>query len=285
MDFQKRLQADLLLKNNTPEEHFLGLTPNEMHRLLYEPLDDCSPLRLRDTIENDVLDRIPLFRLAESFLQIIRREGQLKLTKTGAMPVKVVKELYSLGFLPEYYIEKGYLKLYKEESCISIQNVRVVIELSGLVRKAHGKLSLTKNALKLMDAGNRNQLFKQFFRSFTEKFRWSYNDLYVDIPIGQLGWGFSILLLQRYGAQKYPTDFYAEKYLRAIPGLVDFFKGGYYMTPEQQFANCYGVRTFERFFRWFGFVTLEGIGSLSSRGDDLYVCTGLIDCIFTFNDR
>lgn len=283
MDLHNQIQAQIILRNNTPYENFLGLTPSEMHRLLYQPLEESSPVRFREKIENDALDRIPLFRMAEALLGIIQREGHIKLTKTGAMPVKVVKELYGSGFLLDEHIEAGITKLYKEESCDTIHNVRIVIEQSGLVRKANGKLTLTKSALKLLDSGNRDQLFKQFFRTFTEKFRWSYNDLYADIPIGQLGWGFSILLLDLYGSDELGSGFYAEKYQLAFPGLIEFLLPEPYMCPEKQFTNCYKLRTFDRFFWWFGFVTMRSEKSNSIFESELIKGTGLIKHLFIIN--
>lgn len=128
--------------------------------------------------------------------------------------------------------------------------------IGGLVKKVSGKLTLTNTATKLVEANNRLQLFSQFFQAFTNKFLWSFNDGYPEQPIGQLGWTFSVIMLDKFGDQTHTIYFYADKYLKAFPKFISFFRPDY-STPERQFFRCYGVRTFDRFFLWFGFVTVD----------------------------
>jgi hypothetical protein len=85
---------------------------------------------------------------------------------------------------------------------------------------------------------------------------WSFNDGYPEQPIGQLGWAFSLIMLDKFGDQPKLADFYADKYLTAFPKFISFFQHDF-STPERQFYRCYSVRTFGRFFLWFGFVTID----------------------------
>lgn len=283
MKIPEEVEANILLKNNRPVADFLGLSPTKIHHLLYDTFGDKSPVQLRDGIDDEILDQIPFFRIVEEYLKMIQRDKQIKLTPLGALPKKVMVELYDKRFLLEELVENGISKLWREEDSISIRSARFAAELAGLVRKANGKLTLTKTATKLLETNKRNQLFRQFFQAFTDKFLWSYNDGYPEQPIGQLGWAFSVIMLDKYGDQPQTIDFYADKYLRAFPRFIAFFRPDY-STPERQFFRCYGVRTFDRFFLWFGFVTVDKQKIFIDLDTDKFKRTDLVKRIFKIDD-
>lgn len=88
MKLQDDIKSNILHWNNTPVDDFLGLTPTEVHHLLYEAFGDKSPIQFRDDIDDETLDQIPLFRIVEEYLKIIQREKQIKLTPLGALQKK-----------------------------------------------------------------------------------------------------------------------------------------------------------------------------------------------------
>ena len=274
---------DILLQNNMPVENFLGLTPTEVHYLLYDTFGEKSPLQFRNDIDDSTLDQIPLFRIAEEYLKIIHRDNQIKLTPLGALPKKVMIELYDKRILLDEHIESGLIKLWREQDCISIRSARMTAELAGFVRKANGKVVLTKKGEKLLQPENRIKLFKQFFQTFTEKFNWGFNDLYPKEPIGQLGWAFSVYMLNKFGDQIYTSDYYANMYLKAFPKYISFFEHTY-STPERQFKSCYCTRTFDRFLLWFGFVTVERKNHYLDLESDKFTGTDLVKKVFSFDE-
>jgi len=277
------IEASFILRNNTPVDDFLGLSPTEIHHLLYDTFGDKSLVQFRDNIDDKTLDQIPLFQIAEEYLKIIQRDKQIKLTPLGALPKKVMVEIYDKRFLLDEHIENGITKLWKEDDCIAIRSARLTAEIAGLVKKVSGKLTLTKTATKLLETNNRLQIFRQFFQAFTNKFLWSFNDGYAEQPIGQLGWAFSVIMLDKFGDQPRTVDFYADKYLRAFPKFITFFRPDY-TTPERQFFRCYGVRTFDRFFLWFGFVTVEKQKIFLDLDTDKFKRTDLVKSIFKNDD-
>ena len=281
MDLTDDIETNILLRNNSPLDDFLGLSPSEIHELVYDTFGEKSPVQYRDDIGDETLDQIPLFRIAEEFLKIIYRDKQIKLTPLGALPKKVMVELYDKRFLLDEHIESGLTKLWKEDDCIAIKSARLTAELAGLVKKTNGKLTLTKTGTKLLETNNRLQIFKQFFKAFTEKFSWSYNDGYPEEPIGQLAWAFSIIILDKFGDQPQYIELYADKYLKAFPIFITLFEHSY-TTPERQFYRCYGVRTYDRFFLWFGFMTVEKQKSYFDIDTDKFKRTELVRRIFRF---
>lgn len=282
MQLPHEIESAILLQNNAPIAEFLGLSPAQMQHLLYEAFDSSSPIQFRNDIADKTLDRIPLFRIAEEYLKIIQRDQQIKLTPLGALPKKVMVELYEKKFLPDRFIESGLTKLTREENCISIRSARLVAELARLVRKARGKVTLTKAAAKLLETNNRQEIFKLFFKAFVGKFNWGQNDGYPEIYLLQFAWGFSTILLNKYGGQPEPARFYATKFLKAFPHFITAFEGGD-PTPEEQFSGCYAVRTFERFFLWLGFVTVDERKMFIDTDRDKYTGTGILKSIFTID--
>jgi len=254
----------------------------EIHHLLNDPLGEGSLIQFSDNIDDKTLDQIPLFLIAEAFLKIIQREKLIKLTPLGALPKKVMVEIYNKRILLDEFIESGLIKLWKEENCISIRSARLAAELGGLVRKANGKLTLTKKTLLLLETNDRLKLFKLFFPAFTEKFLWGYNDGYTKFPVGQLGWAFSVILLDKFGEQPRTVNFYADKFLTAFPNLITFFEDKF-TTAQRQFTRCYGLRTFDRFFVWFGFVTPDKNNNYMDFDTNIFKQAEVVKKIFKIN--
>jgi hypothetical protein len=188
-----------ILFENMPLDDFYGMTTNEIRHLLYSPFDDVSPLKINSLIDNDTLNNIPFFRLTEKLLKIVQREGSIKLTDLGALPKKVLHELYEYKFIPEFFIEAGLSKLNREHDVISIMTAHNAARVSGILKKVKGNLLLTKSGLMLLNTEKRTDFFRKVLKSFTTEFNWACNDCYADFPIGQFGWGFTIFLLNKYG--------------------------------------------------------------------------------------
>lgn len=276
MDFSK-LETDILLENNSPFDDFLGLSSNNMHNLLYYPYSDNSPVQLRSDLDNATLDRIPFFRIVEELLKVIRRDGFIKLTPLGALPKKIMVELYSYKYIPEEFIEKGISKLLRQQDSVSIETARFVAEVARLAKKLKGKFLLTKKGTTLLKPESRLQLFETVLQTFTQGFNWGYNDGYPAQPIGQLGWAFSVFMLDRFGDQLRRGEFYGDKYLRAFPHFITFFDDDY-GTPADNCKSCYSLRVFDRFFDWFGFVTVEKRATIFDKSS--YKATDLLQKVF-----
>ena len=263
------LETIQLLVDNTPLDDFCGLTPNEVHSLLYNTFGSNSPLKIKSDIPNQTLDNIPFLRLTEEFLKIIKRNSFIKLTPLGALPKKTLHELYNHRLITEYVIELGISKLTREIDSSVLTSLRINTQLTGAIKKNNGKLTLTKQGEKLLQSDKRHELFRLTLQTFTDKFNWSYNDGYPEHPIGQLGWGFSVYLLFQFGSQPQTVQFYADKYLKAFPMFLQYFPQQPFSTPQRGFTSCYSIRTFDRFLEWFGFVDIEKQKQTSDSGKSI----------------
>jgi hypothetical protein len=272
----------VLLQNNAPLDDFCGLSPVEMQALLYDPYGAKSPVSLRTDIEDSTLDAMPFFRLTEEFLRLIRQNRYVKLTPGGALPRKVLHELYAHRLITDEFIESGISKLYREQEVTAISTVHLSTSLSGTIRKLNGKLMLTRRGEKLLRPDERLNLFRTIFCTFTEKFAWSYNDGYHPSVVGQFGWGFTIYMVKRFGNTEQTVEFYAGKYLNAFPTLLDCIPVVEWSTPKALFVQCYEVRAFTRFLEWFGFVTVSRPPSRLDSHLGLVKRAELVEKVFKF---
>ncbi len=237
--------------NNTANTTNERLSYYQIFEIVNHPFGPNCPLQIKDNIDDNTLDQIPFFRICETFLHIIEREKQIKLTPLGALQKKILVEIYEHKFIAEDMIENGITKLNRELDATSIHNARIVCELAKLVKKRANKLSMTKKGALLIK--DRNALFQLITKTFMLDFNWSYNDGYTDQPIAQYGALYTIHLLLTYGIETRPIQFYSDKYLEVFVNATDFFHDKLYSTTQDAFAQCFQIRYFRRFADWFAF--------------------------------
>jgi len=232
---------------------FEGYSPIEMQAILYDTFGEKSSIELLKLSQSEY-ERIPILNQIKYLLDKILDCGELKLTAKGFLPTKIVADIYNQQFIKDELIEEGIYKLYKEADVMSINLTRILSEISGLVKKRNGKISLTKNENEFYS--NNFELLKLILETFGTKFNWAYYDGYGDNGIGQIGFGFSLILINKYGFEKQRDSFYSNKYFKAFPDLSEKAKGSE--------KNCYSVRTFERFLDYFGLIKIE----MANKWDD-----------------
>lgn len=255
-NIQRQIDQEMNEQSNRPIPQFEGYSPFEMHKVLHFTFAIDSPLKLQKLSDTDYT-KIPILNQIKYLTDLIDKNGEIKLTNKGFLPTKIVSDLYSQEFLKDEHIEKGISKLYKETDSMTINLTRILVELAGLIKKRNGKLSLTKSSQKIL--GDNEELLRRIFLTFTNKFNWAYYDGYEEYQIGQLGYGFSLILLSKYGQEKRLDSFYAERYFKAYPRLLDSVEPNY-GTLERYSTNCYSVRTFDRFLDYFGLINIEEEG-------------------------
>lgn len=249
-DINKELQKRADAYNNRGLDFFEGLSPEQMRALMQE-FPRGKSLLVMNKLSEDELVKCPLLVQMRFLIDKIKGGREIKLTKTGALPTKLVKEIYELGCLKNQFIEDGISALYKESDVPEISITRILLEISSLAKKKYGKLSLTKKGEKYADDGN--FILEEILRILFNKFNWAYYDRYGSEDIGRLNPAFSLFLLKKYGSERRSSLFYAEKYFKAFPQLVQDGESSY---------RCYALRTFERYFKFLGFVDIEKKGIL-----------------------
>lgn len=256
-ELQKHIDQVMHEQNNRLIPEFEGYSPFEMHRILHFTFEPDSLIRLQKLNDSEYRS-VPLLNQVKYFLNLVLKSGEIKLTAKGFLPTSIVKDIYNQEYLEEVQFTSGISQLYKENDSMTVNLTRLLAELSGLTKKRNGKLSLTKKGERI--TSDDYELLKLILNTMTTKFNWAYYDGYGDNQIGQLGFGFSIILLNNYGGTKRLDKFYAEKYFNAFPDLIEIEAPTNYENPDKRSNNCYSIRTFDRFLDYFGLVKIETIG-------------------------
>jgi predicted transcriptional regulator len=253
-ELQKHIDKIINEQNNQGLPEFEGYSPFEMQYILYDTFGENSPIQLLKLTDSDY-QNIPILNQVKYLLKLIDKQGEIKLTNKGFLPTKIVSDIYSQGFIKDEFIESGISKLYKETDSISINLTRILSELSGLAKKRNKKLSLTKKGKAIIE--NDYKMLFLILKTFGDKFNWAYYDGYGENNIGQLGFGFSLILLSKYGNKKRTDKFYSDKYFKAFPQLINESLNPSFGTLKEYAGSCYSVRIFERFLGFFGLTKIE----------------------------
>lgn len=252
-DLNKFIAEWMEIKNNQPLEHFEGYSPIEMQFILCDLFGVNCPVRLSSDYTDDDCNSVPLFRQVKILLELIKKEENLKLTQTGNLPVRIVKEVQPVG-ASEPYIENGIVKLRTENASTSVQMAKIALQLMNAVKKRNNSLSLTKTGKELLK--DHRKLLSQLLTTMFTKFNTGYFDNYLSENIGALGTGFSLILLNKYGETDQLDTFYSQKYFNAFPKLQEEVLEKH--MPQKKIAfNCYSLRIFHILFYHLGLVSIE----------------------------
>lgn len=254
-ELQKQLNEIMNERNNKGRPDFEGYSPAEMQSILSVPFQEGSPLII-NKVSEEVYARVPLLNQVKYLAGIVERAGEIKLTSRDYLPTQVTHELHHQGFIKDEFLEGRNLKMIKEKDSMAIELTHLLMDIMGMTKKRAGKWSLTRSGQKYL--ADDDALLRQLIIAFTTKFNWAYYDAYGENHIGQLGVGYTILLLGKYGHEKRMDSYYSGKYFTAFPRLLDDLVPSY-GTVERYASRCYSIRTFDRFLGYLGLIHLEKI--------------------------
>jgi hypothetical protein len=231
--------------NNTGQDRFDGLSPEQMRGLLYAPWgENLITINPQKFDGND----IPIIKQIKHFINIIiNNNNEIKLTKAGNIPPVIVKDIYAQKFITEYLIELGITKLTKETDAKNIVMMKILCNIAGLVEIHSNKISLTTKAVEII---NSNDLFGYLFDVTCNKYNWAYLDLVANQDIGQFGYNYTLYLINKYGGDWRDGSFYADLYFEAFEDLKDGNR--YYMS-----ERCYIHRILDQILKYYGFIEYE----------------------------
>ncbi|MPM27244.1 hypothetical protein SDC9_73754 [bioreactor metagenome] len=263
------------IENSRPLEHFEGYSPSEMQLIMYNLFGENCPIQFADFVDKDC-DSVPLFRQVKMLLEIIEKEENLKLTQTGNLPPRIVKEISSVGAI-DPYIQSGIINLRTEKDSIFVQMARIAAQLMRATKKRGNSLSLTKNGKELLK--NKRKLLSSILTVMFTKYNLAYFDRYSSENIGLVGIGFNLVLLNRYGKEAQRDTFYSNKYFKAFPLLLEEATERY-RPREEEAANCYSTRIFDTLLYYLGLVTIEEMNKYKPDHTKLIRRTDLFEILF-----
>lgn len=259
-DLQAALNTITAKQNHTQHDDFLGLSSEQVHRMLYFPYD--TPELFQFSTQLNIEAEAPILMLIECIASAIDEKGLLATKAKGNLPQKLCKTAWD--DYKQHYATKSIhaaMTVNKEDDFLELQVVRITLELAGLLRKTRGRFYLTKKYQKIIKESGLKGLYPIIFKAFCLQFNWAYSDGFDDVPFIQQSFLFSLYLLKQHGKNMTALSVYEDDFLKAFPMVIGDMEKTSYSTPEESARRCYNIRACERFLVFLGLATLEKIPS------------------------
>ena len=251
-DLQQYLNQFIERENNRGLPQFERYSPIEIEYLIHYPFEPNSPIALLKGTDSDY-DKIPILNQVKYLLNRINETKSIKLTQAGYLPTKLVRVTLDQNFLNLNDPEQNFIVKKDLDSPFHHLTMNLMT-ISGLVKKQKGTISLPGKTKRILD--NNEALFRKIFETFVLKYNWAYNTWGNEEKIGQLGFGFTLVLISKYGNIYRPYSFYAQKYFTAFPALLSSVNSLY--GSSQEFAyEIYRLRSFTSQNKYFNLFDVQ----------------------------
>lgn len=268
-------------RNRAGVADFHGLSPEQMHGLLYEPFASPELVSVADEVAAG--PDAPIVKLFAMLVEAIGDKG-LKCTAKGNLPRAFCKAAWAATDELSWNEEmRDFHKVNKEVDFTELHVTRLVSREAGLVRKYKGRFLRTRECERLLDGPGLDAVYVQLFRACMLRHNWACTDRYPAFPFIQQAFFFSLFLLQRYGGEERPHTFYEDAFLAAFPKLLEEAEPLSWSTPEDQVRRCYTLRTLARFARFLGLASLENRAADIFEQDYRVTKTPLLDQLLRFH--
>ncbi|HEK0448988.1 TPA: SEC-C domain-containing protein [Proteus mirabilis] len=250
--------------NHQPLDDFCGLSPAQMSNWLYAPLDQLSNVNLH--IPND-LNHSPVLRYLALILDYaVQQGGSFKTTTRGNLPSNLVKQANEL--LTELPISKfnrlrclNEFEGSNEGKFNALHYTRILAELAGILISKKSRFEITPYTQQQY----RNEGIRAFFfpmlTAATTQFNWGYFDSFDEHVDLRQFWLFMTWRLHAHAS----IDKLIDEVCIAFPDLLTQFSQQDYFTPREQLTLCIKSRFLSRFLEFWGFITFEQTGLLTTK--------------------
>ena len=244
-------------KNQLPQDDFQGLSPEQVHRMLHFPFDTPEFFTFPETLSS--APEAPILHLVQEITAAIDEKG-LKATAKGNLPLKLCK-LAKVDY-QKFKPEGDYLyrrNISSEEDFDDLHTARIILELSGLLRKTKGRFFLTKKYQQIIKKSGLTGLYPLLLKTYCRKFNWGFRDGYEEIPFIQHSFLFTMYLLKLHGDDWKLFFIYEDYFLQAFPMVINEAESEPYRSAEDGVRACYSIRTLDRFLHFMGLTSIEKI--------------------------
>lgn len=245
-------------RNQKLLDEFHGLSPEQIHHMLYFPFASPELIRFPKTL--GTAPAAPILTLFSLLVEAIGAQG-LKPTAKGNLPQKLCREA-ALAYWGET-THRGNIRfgnINKEEDFSDLNTTRLVAELAGLIRKHKGRFILSRDCRTLLTSGKGlAAIYPRLLRTYIEQFNWGYLDRYPELRFIQTAFLFTLYLLTLYGDTWRPHEFYADSFLCAFPMVLNEVPPDPVFTPEEEIHTCYTWRTLKHFADFLGLASMEPV--------------------------
>ena len=203
-----------------PEVDFQGLSPADMHRLLYFPLESPDIVVLPEILEDEPV--APVMKLFDH-LSAACGENGLKATQKGNLPRALVQEIGALQLIPEaldpYAHRRG--RLNSESDFVELETLRYLAGFAGLIVYRKGRFHQSAKLKKLCRKAGNRAVYPQLLRTWTTEFDWGWADGYSSLSIIQQSWVFLLYVMQCLPDDELPATLIGDSFVQAFPMALE----------------------------------------------------------------
>jgi hypothetical protein len=226
--------------NTLPKSPFLGLSPAQIHNILYSPFNLHNDVFIFECQDIHKIKEVPLFKHSLYLLNKMKEEGEIKATQIGNIPRALVREMYH-----EFFSNERYARMPNtEDDILAVSRVRHILDIAGLIKKRSNKFSLTKKGENLLQENKWPELFQEVVLTFMNQWNWACGDRYSDLALIQRSAVFNILLIHKECQDWTHDKELGQYYLEAFPALIN--EASDYFGPEKEIINCFSSRFLSR---------------------------------------
>lgn len=236
--------AYLHIENNRRDEILDDLSTAGFHSVLYDLFSLRSPFRFQDDIPEEVFQQIKLLAWIQELVSMFHSKDSIVISELNNWPNEVfdANEI-SLNLPAEY-------QHYGTKAAFWI----FLVEKAGIVRRIDEQWFLSKAAKK--SVGKPKMLLQMLIEGIGFRMNWSVLDGKAAKETGQLAFGISLILLQKYGSNWRDAMFYTNKYFQFFELAREESHIDNNQT-EVDFIQVYIYRTFYCFAKMFNFIEIE----------------------------
>lgn len=161
--------------NAGPRNELSGLSPAQAQAVLDGQWDD-GPLRLSDDLTLDELGRADFLHNARTLLMAVDDRGGVPATAAGNLKRAFVADMLGAMRWPEDWLElvRKVNKVVNEQDVELLHELRVVLEVGGLLRRRKGRFSVTARGRDLLPDKAAGRLMAHLFRTFFRDYNIGY---------------------------------------------------------------------------------------------------------------
>ena len=239
-------------KNKVPQLDFLGLSSDQVYRMMYHPLEDLGDmLRFNHRLEPGAFQGIPIVKNTLFFLTRLKDLEPIKATEKGNLPLTFARELHDQFLDPSRRFQ---YRIRSEEESITVNTLRHVLRMCGWLKKAKNYYSLTKKGRSLVVRGFSEAHFFTLLNVFTRRFNWAFQDGYPSLWIIQGGFAFSLYMVHRKAQRFIEGKDLGDYFIKAFPAALSEAEGIRIFHPSDTVKNCFSLRFLEHFCEYFDLV-------------------------------
>lgn len=242
-------------KDAVPQIDFLGLSSQQIHRMLYNPLETLEDMvGFNQALEPEAFLEIPVVKNSLFFLTRLKQVEPLKTTAKGNLPLAFAQELYSKFLDPS---DRFHRNIRSEEDALAVNTLRHVLKMCGWLKKMKNHYSLTVKGTKLIEQGFSGSHFFSLLNVFVRRFNWAFQDRYPQFWIIQGGVVFSLYLLHRKGRQFIAASELGDSFIRSFPAVIGEAEESAPLLRVEDIRRCFSLRFLERFCEYFGLADIR----------------------------